>query len=340
MKILVVGSNKQWAFENHYIKHFKGLGIDADAFPAHDIFYAYYYKNLTNKLLHRIGLSSIYEKINQELLNFIENRNYNIVWVFKGMEIFPSTLRTIKKKGIKLVNLNPDHPFKFDFRGSGNKNVYNSIGEYHLHLCYSLPVKERIENEYGIKGEWLPFGFEEEEITIPAEKEEILKACFIGNPDLFRVKTIKNLALKGVPIDLYGNNWERWIKPSLEMNISIHPAVYKGDFNKVATKYRLQLNIFRPHNDNSHNMRTFEMPGLGCIMLAPESKEHSLLFNDTSEAFFFSGEDELYSKANLILNMDYVTTLAIRKKAIQRSVDSEYSYRNRAAQVIEIFKTL
>ena len=340
MRILIIGSNKKWAFENHYIKHLNNIGQQVKSFPAHDLFYAYYYKSLLNKLIFRSGLSSIYQSINNELIRLTETEKFDILWIFKGMEIFPETLDKIKKRGIKLVNFNPDHPFIHTFRGSGNANVTNSIGCYNLHLCYNLSVKNRIETEFKIKCEWLPFGYEETDVHFPSEKIEILRGCFIGNPDKYRASTIKQLAEKGIPIDLYGHNWKKWVPARQGMEISYHPAVYKGDFNKVATQYRLQLNIFRPHNDNSHNMRTFEMPGLGCIMLAPESKEHSLLFNDTDEAFFYKSEEDLYGKANLILNMDYETALAIRKKAIQRSVNSEYSYRNRAAQVIEIFKTL
>jgi hypothetical protein len=340
MKILVVGSNKEWAFENHYIKHLVNQEQQISSFPAHDIFYTYYYKNIFNKLIFRIGLSSIYKTINDKLIKLTNSEKFDVLWVFKGMEIFPETLEKIKMASVKIVNFNPDHPFVHTFRGSGNSNVKNSIGCYDLHLCYNLSVKNRIEAEYKIKCEWLPFGYEEAEVKFPTRENEILRGCFIGTPDKYRASTLKQLAESGLPIDLYGQGWEKWVPAHKGMDLSYHPAVYKTDFNKVATKYRLQLNIFRPHNDNSHNMRTFEMPALGCIMLAPESREHSLLFNDSKEAFFYKNEIDLYNKALSILNMDYETALVIRKKAYYRSLDSEYCYRKRAEQVIKIFKTL
>lgn len=340
MKILIIGSNKEWAFENHYIKHLSKNKIEIESFPAHDIFYEYYYNTVFNKIKFRLGISSIYKKINQLLLDHLKTNHYDIIWVFKGMELFPNTLQQLKNSGIRLVNFNPDHPFVHNFRGSGNKNIINSIGIYDLHLCYSLPVKERIEREYKIKSYWLPFGYESDNVSIPSRENEKVRACFIGNPDKFRATTIQNLLSHNISVDLYGNQWVKWVPLKKNYNLNIFDPIYKADFNQIATQYRLQLNIFRPHNDNSHNMRTFEMPGLGCIMLAPESDEHTRLFNNNSEAFFYSNMDEMIVKSRQILEMDYETALTIRKNALKRSVDSGYSYEKRTEQVIKMFESI
>ncbi len=340
MNILIVGSNKVWAFENHYIKHLKTLGIKVDAFPAHDIFYDYYYKNNFNKILFRSGISNIYQRINKQLIDKVSQNKYDIVWIFKGMEIFPETIVRIKETGSKVVNFNPDHPFEYTFRGSGNKNVLKSIGKYDLHLCYSIPVMERIKTEYNIPAVWLPFGYEESIIHLPSPNSEINRVCFIGNPDDHRTALIKKLASSNIPIDLYGNNWNKWIKPNKKYDLKYHEAIYKDDFNKTASRYRVQLNFFRPQNEDSHNMRTFEMPGLGCIMLAPESKEHQLLFNENQETFFYKDFNDMLFKIKTILNLSYDEALQIRKNAINRCTTSGYTYKDRAAQVLKHFEEL
>ncbi len=340
MRILIIGSEKEWAFENHYIKHLRDLGVEVDCYAVHDLFYSYYYKSIVNKLIFRLGLSNIYNKINNQLLTLINNSQYNIIWVFKGMEIYPQTLKKIREKKIKLVNLNPDHPFIHTTRGSGNNNVLESIPYYDLHLCYNLPVKKRIEEKYHLACEWLPFGYEQSEVVIPKEKDEIKRACFIGNPDAYRAQQLLEIIQAGIPLDLFGNAWDKWIKPMDNADINFFPPIYKENFNKVASKYRLQLNIFRPHNDNSHNMRTFEMPGLACIMLAPDSEEHQRLFTENKEAFFYRSSEEMIEKAHSILDMNYETALAIRYAACNRSAESGYTYKERAKQVLSIFKNL
>jgi hypothetical protein len=340
MKILLIGSEKEWAFENHYKKHLKNLGVFVDFFPAHDMFYDYYYKSIFNKIAFRLGLSRIYKKINQQLLNYLLLNEFDIVWVFKGMEITPKTLNEIKQMGPKLVNFNPDHPFTFSFKGSGNMNVLNSISCYDLHLCYGLAVKNKIKEEFNIKSIWLPFGFEKSKVLFPKEEEEIGRVCFIGNPDAYRTKILTILANEGIPLSVYGSQWENWIKCSPKADIKFHPPVYKESFNLIASKYRVQLNIFRPHNDNSHNMRTFEMTGLACVMLAPSSMEHKLLFKPGSEVLLYESIDDMKSKCNEILGWSYKKTLMVRKNVYKRSIESGYTYEARAIEVYKYFEEL
>jgi spore maturation protein CgeB len=340
MKVLLVGSQKDWAFENHYNNHLQNLGAEVSCFPAHDLFYEFYYKSIFNKIIFRLGISNIYKKINHQLLIKTKSEKFDVVWVFKGMELFPETIRKIRERGIKMVNFNPDHPFLHTFRGSGNNLVRNSIPFYDLHLCYSIPVKEKIEREFNIKCHWLPFGYEQDKTQFPGKEEEKVRACFIGNPDPYRSMELTKLVRSGIPLDLYGNNWENWIKRKPGYDIQYFPPVYKNDFNRVARPYRLQLNIFRPHNDNSHNMRTFEMPGLGCIMLAPESEEHLHFFKENEEAFYFKDSHDMVQKSKKILGFSYPEALQIRKAALHRSLSSGYSYQDRAKQVLQMFHQL
>lgn len=333
MKILIVGSEKKWAIENFYFRYLQELGANVTSFVAHDLFEDYYHQSIFNKLLVRSKLSGIYRKINRRLIELTQSAHFDIIWVFKGMEIYPETLQKLSNQGIKLVNYNCDHPFIHTFRGSGNVNVSNSVGHYQAHFCYSLPVLKKIEIEYKIPCAWLPFAYEPSSFIIPEEKEEILKACFIGNPDKFRAETIQQLNAQGVPMDVYGSNWNRFL--NLSPGLNLFPAIYKTDFSSVATRYRLQLNIFRPHNDNSHNMRTFEMPGLGCISLAPDSKEHRLLFKVDKEILLYNDLTEMATISKNILGLPYHDALRLRQASYNRTLLGGYNYEARSKQVFD-----
>jgi hypothetical protein len=339
MKILIVGSKEEWALETIYYKHLSSFNKNVSIYPSHDDFINYYNESIVNKIKFRLGFSKIYKKINLDFIEYINQNSFDIIWVFKGMEMFPETLNKISKMDIKLINFNGDHPFEYSYRGSGNKNVLNSIKYYDLHLTYSTLIKEQIKNKYGIDCYWLPFAFEYTEPKYPKKEEEILRACFIGNPDKFRTKKILELAKAKIPVTVYGNQWNNWLKDE-ELDIEINSPIYKADFVKIAYKYRFQLNIFRPHNENSHNMRTFEMPGLGCIMLAPKSNEHSILFKESEEYFCYSNDSEFIAKCSTILNLEYGEALKVRKKAHMRSINSKYTYLDRTNEVFHIMKDL
>jgi spore maturation protein CgeB len=333
MKILIVGAEEVYSIENYFVKYFHQMGEEVHLFPAQNIFYNLY-KSTYSKILFRIGLSNIYVKINDRLKLDVEKIRPDVVFVFKGMEIFPQTLSWIKSLGIKLANYNPDNPFIFSGRGSGNKNITESIGLYDLHFTYSLEVKARIEQEFNSRTVWLPFGFEISPGLYDrcAAEVELNKLCFVGNPDKHRVKFLEDLADQGIAVDLYGFHWHKFIGHPL---VNLHPPVYADQLWKTLRRYRVQLNLMRIHNLNSHNMRTFEVPAVGGIMLAPSTKEHSLFFTDQKEAFFFTQIDDCVKLIKRILSLSPSEANEIRKAARNRSLESKYDYQNRVAQTLE-----
>jgi len=330
MKILFVGSDEVWALERAYKSEFLKYS-EVELYNAHGEFLAYYGKSVWNKLCFKLGVSSIFKHINSSLLSLSDKFRPDVIWIFKGMEIFPETIKKLKKSGIKLVNYNPDHPFDFFSKGSGNTNISNCLPLYDMHFAYSLSIKKRLEETFNVKCKWLPFGYFE---SNPPNKtsEEINKVCFIGNGDEERIRMLKLLAENEVSIDVYGNFWEQL--KALE-HIRVFPAIYKKEFNTIARNYRVQLNVFRPHNLGSHNMRTFEMPALGCIMLAPSSEEHSTFFKEGVEAFFYDSDKDMLLKCQYLLALGKKDAYKIKKAAYERSVQSAYSYQDRAKFAFE-----
>lgn len=339
MKLMVIGSDKVFAIENLYVNHLKNWVNNISHFPAQSIFYDYYSARLLNKLLFKAGISPIHKRINKLAKELIEQVEPDVIWIFKGMEIFPETLEWARSKQIKLVNYNPDNPFIFSGKGSGNKNVTESIDLFDLHFTYNLDVKKEIEERYKIPVAWLPFGYEiDEELYKECKnQQEVLKICFLGNPDKVRAEFIKQMAEAGLKIDVYGNYWDQFIS---HPNISVFQPVYGADFWKTLFKYRVQLNLMREHNLDSHNMRTFEVPGIGGILLAPATKEHYLFFEDSREAFFYSDLKDAVAKAEFLLNLSKDKAYSIRMAAKERSFSAGYSYEDRAKCVYETLSNL
>jgi spore maturation protein CgeB len=331
MKVLIVGSDEKWALENEYVWQLERI-CKVEFFNAHGLFLEHYQKNKINKTLFRLGFSTILDKINKELLVQIEELKPEVVFVFKGMEIFPKTLELIRSMGIFLVNYNGDHPYKFTTKGSGNKNVKNSIRLYDLHFTYSLEIKNQLQNKFKVNSEWLPFGYYKA-VKPHLDFTLIDDLCFIGHPDKERVRIINLILGAGHRVSVYGINWGYYTFSNSEL-LTINKSIFRDDFNSEAIKYKIQLNVFRSHNYNSHNMRTFEMPALGCIMLAPYSAEHLAFFKENKEAFFYKNDTDLLTKIEQIQNMSSTQISNIRSNAYNRSIESGYSYEKRAMDVL------
>jgi spore maturation protein CgeB len=339
MNLFIAGSDKIYAIENFYVKYLREAGVDVFHFPAQSIFYDYYQDGILNKLIYRSGLSGILQTINKRFKSSVEEFKPDIIWVFKGMEIFPETLQWAKKKGIFLINYNGDSPFIFSGKGSGNANVTGSMALYDLFLTYNSEDKKQMESELKVRSEILPFGFElDEGVFRKLEKtEEINKVCFLGNPDELRGRFLTGLADSDVKIDVYGNNWKQFVN---HRNISTFSAVYGEEFWYTLRKYRVQLNLMRPHNMTSHNMRTFEAAGAGAIQLAPDTPDHRIYFKEKEQILLFNDVASCYGIIVHLLNLDHEDAKKIRTNARQRSLSGGYSYQCRSKQALTYLKGL
>ncbi|MBS1659715.1 MAG: glycosyltransferase [Bacteroidetes bacterium] len=339
LKLLIVGSDRVDAIENFYYKYLKLQGVDVRLLPAYSQFCEYYYASNWNKLLFRLHLSNIYSRINQTFKEQVESFRPDVIWIFKGMEIYPNSIKWAKAKGIRIVSYNPDNPFVFTGRGSGNRNVTRSIGLYDLHFTYNLAIKRQLEEQYKARTALLPFGYDiDKELLAQLDKQpEINKACFLGNPDRQRAAFIGALAEAGVSMDIYGRHWDKFLN---HPGITIHGPAYGDEMWKILKSYRIQLNLMRIHNEDSHNMRTFEVPGIGGIMLAPDTTEHRLFFEEGKEVFLYREVLDCVEKIEYLQEMSAVEVAAIRYKARKRSLDSGYSYEDRAKQALGHIRTL
>lgn len=335
MKVLLVGSSKSWAIESHYKEHL-AKHVDVSLFNSRDLFLASYSRSIFHKLAYRLRLYSPLNKINRQLYTAVVDYKPDIVWVFKGMEVYPETLKKIKLLDIKLVNYNADDPFEYTFSGSGNLNVKHSLSLYDLHFSYSKRILKRFDKELNIKSSWLPFAFEISKQPLKKIENSNIP-CFIGNPDKTRAGLLKFLAHKGIKLHVYGIGWDKFLEHE---NIKISDGVLNEDLINTAQKYYCQINIFRPQNVTSHNMRTFEMPALGCVMFAPRSEEHESFFNEGEEAFFYDSKEDLLLQLKDFLRLSEDEKQAIANNAYKRSIDERYSYENRAEQVLASFKDL
>lgn len=327
MKLLLVGADYIWSIERYFLKYILEVYPETELFGVQNLFYDYLDKSIANKILNRLGFTQIYHSINTLLLEKIEEFKPECIWVFKGMEVLPATLLYARRKGIKLINYNPDSPFIFSGIGSGNKYVTEAIKLYDLHFTYSLEIQQTLRKEYGKTTEYLPFGFDLDGSDPTKPFDEIVGPCFLGNPDKERAKLIAAANSSGISFALYGNNWKEYV--SSKKN-KIYPAVYGPDFWETLQKYRVQVNVMRMHNLNSHNMRTFEIPAIGGIELAPETPEHSMFFKNGEEIMLYRNPSECIDMIRKILHMSDDEAHSLRSNALNRSDNSGYTYKDRA----------
>ena len=110
------------------------------------------------------------------------------------------------------------------------------------------------------------------------------------------------------------------------------------EFWKTLIKYRVQLNLMRPHNLDTHNMRSFEIPGVGGIQLAPDTPDHKIYFEPGKEIFLYTDIAGCVNQIMKLLALKANEAMEIRNCARMRSINSGYSYKDRAEQALEKIK--
>jgi spore maturation protein CgeB len=330
--VLILGSNHPAALELIYSGELTKLGISNKILGIQNIFLAHYTKSVLNKIIFRLGISKIELKIQNIIEAEVSEFKPKTVLVFKGMEIYPKTIQWIKSRGIQVVNYNPDSPFIFSGRGSGNKNISNSIALFDCYITYDKTIYEELENR-GINSVIVPFGFDSSGFNYKdlEEKDEVLKLCFLGNADKFRIDFLEQLAQKGLKIDVFGENWSSF---NLHKNISTFGPKYGAEFWWTLQKYAIQLNLLRPHNLFSHNMRSFDILGAGGIMLAPRTPDHQTYFTEFFEVFLFSDLNEALQHIQFILHLSFSERIKIRRAARLKAVEY-HTYSHRVKKLIQ-----
>ncbi len=334
--ILIVGSKAKASIELYYNKYLNEAGMECEIFACAE----HYRFNLINKIRFRLKDTSMYFKVNKALIAYCKAQKPDIVWVFKGIEIYPKTLKALKSLGIYLVNYNPDHPFLRTSLAHGGKNIEKCVPLYDLHFSYRKDLVHTFKEVYGLESVHLPFGYELDDNMYNeiSKVETINKLCFIGTADKERTELLLQIADRGYEIDMYNLTYPYKSKLESHPKIKLYPVQYDLEFWKKIRAYKVQLNFLRKHNAGAHNQRTFEVPGAGGILLTEYSDEQAEFFEEGKEIFMYKNFENLIEKIDFILQLSPNEINEIRKNAKEVSNNNGYNYANRSKIVFENFK--
>ncbi len=338
MKILIVGSASPWALEQSYAAAFRQMGHAVAIVPVVDRALALARKNPAMRLMTRLAWPHLWRPLGRAMVDEAERWQPDVVWVFRGREVAPEHLEAVRRRGRLLVNFNPDHPFRHG-PATGNEWIRQSLPLYDLHLAWHREVVERLQRE-GLDAAYLPFGYDDVHWLAPlaaGTEAEVPRIAFAGTLDARRHALIEALARTGLPVDVFA---ERRPGHPTHPNIRYLPPVFGAEYARVAARYRVSLNAFRPWNEGAHNMRSFELAAAGAVQLAPDSTDHRRFFRPDESIFLYRSADEAAAFAERLLHLPKGETLHIRRQARNDCLRGGHHYRWRARRVYELLHAL
>jgi hypothetical protein len=296
-------------------------------------FHEGYRRGLWDKVWNKLRLPPDPCDVNGRLLRAQREKNYDLVFVVKGVRIRPGTIQELKTSGARVVFWSND-----DMWGWHNRTLWFSRAAKH----YDLVVTQK---SYNCDPDELPslganVFFQDKaydpalhypvDATVPSLRHDVV---FVGTHEKERRESLLYLADNGVEVDVYG--WARPMPDDLHPNLTFHGRhLYGEDYRAVYSGSKICLNFLRRISRDRQTSRSIEIPACRGFMLAERTDEHQRLFVEGQEAEFFSSQTEMLEKTRYYLDHPEERE-RIARAGYRRCIEGGYSFDERMGEIVE-----
>jgi hypothetical protein len=188
--------------------------------------------------------------------------------------------------GAPVACWNPDSPFDDAISNSG-AGIPAAIPAYDAYITWADDVAERLSH-VAARVVVIPFAWDPEIMQpIAGTGFAAGRITFIGTGSKERAAWLQSLAHLDPMV--FGLGW-----PKIA-GVDIRPPIFGAEFCMIAGEAKWNINLLRPQNARSHNMRTFELVGAGATQVAPQTADHTRFLGSDSRTVLFQSQAELES---------------------------------------------
>jgi hypothetical protein len=212
--------------------------------------------------------------------------NADLVVVIKGTFLDRTAIGHIRTRFECPVGCwNPDSPFDeaISNRGAG---IARAIPCYDFYVTWAEDIAEQLvrlrDHVYVIPFAWDPHVIQ----PMAGDGTAAGRIVFVGTGTSERAEMIGQL--KPLRPVVFGTRWH-----PIE-GVEIRPPVLGREMCKVIGEAAWNINLLRPQNTRSHNMRTFEVPGAAGLQAAPDTPDHRRFLARDAGTVLFSSFAELF----------------------------------------------
>lgn len=291
-----------------------------------------------NRWTRRVLRPLLWGRVNRATLALVDSVRPDAVVVFKGAYLEAATVRAIRRtRGIPVVNYYADNPFcgvPLNPRKTSaqRRDLLDVLKEYTRVWTWEPGLVARL-NTIGVDAAYLPFGVDHEAYNPDAgapppceEGHDAHDVVLIGQHNDKRERHLA--AIQRHAVGVWGSRWSS-AGGRLAGRHHVHQAPMWGA--ATAQRYRaaaVSLNVVDDLNMPGHNMRTFEIPASGGLMLASHTAEQAAIFPDGEAALYYRDPRELDDLIGRVLSEPRWAE-GIRRRAL--AIARGHSYDCRAA---------
>ncbi|QNP29910.1 CgeB family protein [Cylindrospermopsis curvispora] len=328
MKLLIVGTWRWVQYEDAFSKGLEGNGVEVSRFSTSSYFSGWF-----GSLQLRLPLPGwALLGLNRDLIRQSEQERPDWILFWRSTHVLPSTLRKLRRLGIKTVSYNNDDPLGPKAHGRLPWHHHwlwfwylRCLPEFDCNFFYrKINCREALV-EHGVRHAevLMPYFIPQQDrpvdLTLQDQERFSTDLVFVGHyePD-GRERTIRSLIDAGIEVKIWsGGDWPRHALGHLYDRLKpIEPAL--GDnYAKALCGAKICLAFLSKLNRDTYTRRCFEIPACGRLMLAERTDDLMCMFREDEEACFFSSNDELIEKVRWLLAnpsiREYIAAAGLRR---------------------------
>jgi spore maturation protein CgeB len=261
---------------------------------------------ITDYWNHHTGALGFAGLVRARVLNSIRNMRFDLVWVDAGNLVGPELVRDLKRQAAFVINYNVDDPY--GRRDSNKWRLYLRSVPYYDRIVVLRECNIAEAYRAGANDVMRVYMSSDEVAHAPRSPSAADRAqwssevAFVGSWMPERGPFLARLVELGVPLSIWGNRWRKgrewpilkqsWRGPALQNN---------DDYATSIQCAKVCIGLLSKGNRDLCTQRSFEIPQLGAVFCAERTPEHLGLYQEDSEAVFWSDADECAGKCKRLL---------------------------------------
>lgn len=266
--------------------------------------------------------------LNTQIRQMVDSKNFDCIWIDKGIFVGRKTLLHIKKTqpSAVIIGYSPDNMAK---RHNQSQHFIESLPLYDYYVTTKSYIVDDLKRMGAKNVIFVNNAYEEtfhHPYDITQEEKKRLGGCvgFVGSWEEERFLSMKYLAEHGVPVRVWGGGkWKEYVGKIPNLIVE-GKGLFSEDYNKAISAFDISLCFLRKMNFDQQTTRTMEIPACQSLLMAERTDEHESLFLDGKEAVFFSSDEELLEKCKHYIAHPYECK-QISKAGRQKCLSAGYS---------------
>jgi hypothetical protein len=246
---------------------------------------------LSRSLAFRLRIGRAVTAVNRAVAEVAATNQYDLVWVDKGVYLWPNTVQRLRSCAAKLVHYTPDTAFL------NNHSRFFDATAAEYDLLITTKSFERSYYEAIVPADRILWTTQSYDASLHRPRCEFKhkrpEAVFVGLCEPDREACLELLLSANIPLRLGGHGWGRFLKrhgqnPLLSFE---GKRVFGDHYAEVLSRARVGLGLVSKRFPELHTTRTFEIPACGTVLATERNAETVQFFAENDVLFFTDYRD-------------------------------------------------